>query len=268
MQPSPLIKNIALGQISSFAVLSDIHLREPHEPNSLLLQQVMPSLARVELVVFLGDIFDFIFATSPFFQKRWQKFLHLCEHLQAQGTHIAFVEGNHDFGFEHNAPQNLKRAFKWHGDCSLTLTHPVLGTIMLRHGDDIVCPDNYLPFRQTVKSQPFQQAANLVPGVAMHHIFSQWAKISRRQGSYRKLSPQFFSSCVSQRMVHFAQKPDVLILGHVHENIDAQITNTRCLAGPSWLQSPNILFCNPKGLIVREFITGKDVPLFSVPHTE
>ncbi len=267
MQPSPLTKTIALGKVQTFAVLSDIHLREPDEPNSILLQRLMPTLARVEIVIFLGDIFDFIFAGSPFFLRRWQKFLHICEQLQSQGTRIAFVEGNHDFGFEHNFPKLLKRSFTWHGDCSLTLTHPTLGSVMLRHGDDIVCPDNYLPFRQTVKSKPFQQAANLVPGMAMHHLFSQWAKISRRQGSYRKLSPQFFSNCVSQRITHFAFKPDILILGHVHENIDTKILNTRCLAGPSWLQSPNMLLCDAKGQLVREFLTGKDVPLFPVPHT-
>jgi UDP-2,3-diacylglucosamine pyrophosphatase LpxH len=102
----------------------------------------------------------------------------------------------------------------------------------------------------------------------MQHIFSRWAKISRSQSSYKKLSPDFFSRCIKARSKHFTPKPDVLVLGHVHANIDSHIHGIRCISGPSWLESPNVLLCEASGQLNRKFITGKDVPLFHVPQTE
>lgn len=268
MKPSPLIQIKNLGNVSSFAVFSDIHLRNPGEPNEILLETLLAAIPKVDHIIFLGDIFDFIFIRSPFFQKRWQKFIDICENIQKGGTSVSFVEGNHDFGFEHRFPKHLEQSFAIHGDLSLQLSHPKLGKIMLRHGDDIVCPNNYLAFRQTLKNRLFQDFASLVPGFVMQYIFSRWAKISRSQAQYRRMSPSFFSDCVAQRSLHFPINPQILILGHVHEHIKSNINGLQCLAGPSWLESPNYLLCDKNGNLERIFPGGKDVPLFPIPMLE
>ncbi len=268
MKRTPLSKTIHVGSVKSLAVLSDLHLRDPNETNTKLATEEILALAGTELVVFLGDIFDFIFIGSKFFQKRWENFISACKSLQKSGTKIAFIEGNHDFGFEHHFPQDLHSAFTYVGDCILQCTHPTLGEISLRHGDDIVCPENYLIFRNTIKNKNFQKAASLLPGIAMHLIFSNWAKISRSQDSYRYLSPEFFVECVRNKISSDTQSPNILILGHVHENIDTIIRKMRCLAGPSWLTAPSILTCNATGEFQRIFVGGKDVPLFALPKSE
>ncbi len=264
MNHSKITKTLSLGAISSFAVLSDIHLRHPNENNCMLAIQTLNSLRDVNAVILLGDIFDFIFAPSPFFQKRWQPIFDSLKNLQTSGVKVVFVEGNHDFGFEHLFPKELLSSISIAGDALIDLRHPILGRILLQHGDNIICPPNYLKFRSIIKSRVLQNLVRPIPGTIMQFVFSRWAKISRRQGSYRTLSPSFFDSCVRENICSQPSPPATLILGHVHENIDTKIENTRCIAGPSWLQAPSVLRCSHNGELSRVFLGGKDVPLFPI----
>jgi UDP-2,3-diacylglucosamine hydrolase len=267
MHLQTISNTIPLGTISSFAVLSDLHLREPNEKNSQLAVDTLKSLTDMEAVILLGDVFDFIFIASPFFQKRWNNIIQSLEYLTKNGTLVVFIEGNHDFGFEHFFPKELAAVIPNHGDAIIELTHPILGRVSLRHGDDIVCPPNYLKFRALIKSKLFQSLARHIPGCVMQFIFSRWAKISRSRDEYRRLDPHFFQDCVQKALSKNPNPPQTLVLGHVHEHIDTVFQNTRCFAGPSWLQAPNLLRCAPDGHVERFFLGCKDVPLFPAGKT-
>lgn len=250
-----------LGLIARFAVISDVHLKRPDDSLTALFIQSLETLADegVEAVILLGDVFDFIFVAHSYFYRMWAPVFEACARLGARGIKVIFLEGNHDFGFEHGTYAHVRQAFFLAGDCEVTLLHPVLGLVSLRHGDDVVCPPSYRSFRTLVKNFWFQRLCKIIPGAVMQKVFSRYAKLSRSRDTYRVLEPAYLQKCTAEHFEHFrGQRPAVFVIGHIHTHVDARIGGVRLLAGNDWLTHPNILRCFEDGLVVRTFL--RDTP--------
>jgi UDP-2,3-diacylglucosamine hydrolase len=260
------LRSIDLGTVKSFAILSDVHLRNPHDQNTSLFIETLRKLQGVEAVFLLGDIFDFIFVPKLFYVKYWHNVFESLTKLKESGTKIFFIEGNHDFGFEHFFPKELKDAFSHVGDAEFTISHPFYGKIALRHGDDIVCPQSYLWFRKLVKSKMFQRAVKMIPGRAMHVFFSSYALLSRKADKYNRLTTDFLSKTVVSYLTPLASDkiPAVLILGHIHVYVDSFLGKTKIIAGPDWLTCPSVLYCDSLGNFRRDNLGRQLPPLFPV----
>ena len=230
----------------SILVLSDIHLKLNSDQNYVLLKKVLKE-TEAEIIIFNGDIFDYIFASKKFFQDYWKDFFNLCKELRSHGKDVYFIEGNHDFGFEHF---DLDHGFKDQGDFELRLDHPVLGLMIIRHGDDIVCPWHYHWFRRFVKSNLFQKIACLFPGSWMFYLFNLVAKASRSQDRYRKMTQAKVLQKIQNSGI-LKQTIQTLVLGHVHLWLDQLLNETRVLIGPSWDDLPNGLLLEKDGTISR-----------------
>lgn len=260
---------VALPEQARIAVLSDVHLREPEGRRSRLFIETLHALRGQDLVVLLGDVFDFIHAGQTFYRNRWAALFGAFQELSDSGTRLAFVEGNHDFGFEHFFPQDLASTFAVVGDLELRLIHPALGMIRFRHGDDVICPWHYLPFRALVKSKALQALLGIVPARVMHGIFHSYASASRDVGErYRRLETDFLRRCLDARLPQVASR-ETVVLGHIHVNLDMEHAGRRVLAGPDWGTSPNVLFIDERGAFVRRdvgadasFSEGCRVPPF------
>jgi UDP-2,3-diacylglucosamine pyrophosphatase LpxH len=246
-----------IGVLRDFIVLSDIHLRDPKEPKMQRLLNLLPGVS-TEAVIFLGDIFDFIAFHKDFFILHYLSFFKACQALQERGIKVYFVEGNHDFGLEHFFKDSLKTFFVGGGDCELRLRHPLLGTFALRHGDDVICPKSYIPFRRVIKSKAFQTCSTfLMPGFLMHKLFNFYASLSRQNEHYRPLSQDFLLTCLTNYLNHDKkdqEKPTHLVLGHIHKEVDLQLDHTRVLIGPDWDSKPNFLHVQKDGKITRIFL--------------
>ncbi len=170
-----------------------------------------------------------------------------------------FVEGNHDFGFEHFKSTQLQACFHSYGDLCIEMSHPHLGLVHLRHGDDVVCHQGYLAFRRFVKNKWFQKIASILfPGKFMQFIFSRYAKLSRKTDAYRTLSDEFLFSCLNSVLSQFPLIK-VLIIGHIHifkqETINNQV---QFFSGPDWLSKPSILIYKENSF-QRLFLTDESL---------
>ena len=250
----------SLGQVNSFAVISDVHLQHPGDACEEILIQILQELKdSYEAIFFLGDIFDFIFAKQKFYRKHWSRFFAVCAELQKKGVRLFFVEGNHDFGFD-GAFFFRQGIFERVVDGTFALRHPVLGRVFLRHGDDIVCKPSYRCFRSVVKNSVVQSLVSLIPGRILNRVFLYYAEVSRNR-PYRALEPAFFSRTVRGYLQCLSPAPQVLILGHVHVWVDALFSNgttsavpeTRVLVGPDWISAPNVLLVSATGAVKRQF---------------
>lgn len=243
---------LKIDEVKHFVVISDVHLRDPNDELTKLFISTLNSFQNKETVFLLGDIFDFIGVFGPYFFNLWIHVFQACKALKARGSRIYFVEGNHDFGFEHFKSPFLNECFSDYGDFIIEYTHPQLGLVHLRHGDDVVCSPDYLKFRNLVKSKFFQLFTGfLFPGWLMQFIFSRYAKFSRKKDVYRKLPEDFLLFCI-QKVIEKYPSIHVLIIGHVHIVRDILINNkVRFLVGSDWLSQPNVLVCNEKGQLNR-----------------
>lgn len=260
VDPSGLVRR-ELGSVPSFAVISDVHVRSPEDDRAQLLLRTLEAVRfeTTHTLFLLGDVFDFIYTGSAFHRRMWRPVFEALLRVRKRGVRVFFCEGNHDFGFEHAFHEELKNSFDMVGDVVFSLSHPVLGTVWLRHGDDVVCPDAYARFRALVKSRAFQKTAGVVPGRFTHAFFSSYARLSRTRDKYRALDPAFFRTCL-RNYFQKAQSagltlPEVLVLGHVHVNVDASCEGVRVLAGPDWFQAPQMLVASEEGHFERLWLT-------------
>lgn len=249
----------SLGKINSFVVYSDVHLREPDDNMTELFINSLSNIKDVDAVFFLGDIFDFIFNVKTYYKKRWSAVFSAFAKLHREGVKVVFVEGNHDFGFHHFTREEF---YSYAGDAVLSVDHPVLGEVILRHGDDVVCPPSYLWFRAIVKSRALQIFARIFPGFILQFIFSKHARLSRAADKYKRISREFLYSCISKYLDQVQAKPQVLILGHVHVHVDEVIQNSRVIIGPDWFNGPSYLLVEENGSLKRIFLRAAPPPLF------
>ena len=248
----PLVK---LGEISQFVVLSDVHLRNPNSRSTQVFCTYLNGLTTsIHAVFLLGDIFDFIYVGSAYHVSLWQPVFTCLESLRKRGIRVYFLEGNHDFGFAHALPNKIANCFDAVGDVVFQLSHPTLGEVVLRHGDDIVCPPSYPPFRRLVKSAVFQKTTGLVPGAFTYWMFSRYAQISRKTDKYRTLSQDFLKTCLSYYFKCLPQKMNVLIIGHIHVDLNFEFEDVTFYSGPDWFAKPSALVCDADGKIERNYI--------------
>lgn len=249
------MKTQKVPAFDSFVVFSDVHLRDPNDSLTKTFIAALKQQTQVEAIFLLGDIFDFFGASKPFFFKRWQGLFDTFCELRSLGIKIYFLEGNHDFGFEHFPSPRLDKSFDVYGDMRFEMQHPILGRVLFLHGDNMICPPSYLPFRKLIKSKWFQKLTNfLVPGFLVHLIFSRYAKISRKKDVYRTLERTFFEACVQRFLNRQSAAVDVLIFGHIHATFDETYGETRLLCGPDWFQAPSYLLFNQTHQFERVFL--------------
>ena len=258
-----MIRTAKLPDYSDFHVLSDLHLRHPTDARTQIFLKYLEDLkvqtiTRPQALFLLGDIFDFIHFVSGYHREFWTIVFEAIADLKNRGIHVYFIEGNHDFGFEH-APHSLKDLFfAQAGDFCAHFKHPKLGSIELRHGDDVVCPPSYHAFRALVKNKQFQTITSLVPGAMTYFLFSKYAQISRTKDKYRALDPRFFYNCaqnyLAQRIEETGGAPTHLFLGHVHVWISSPIQNTHVHVGPDWFSAPSVLKVTEEGTFERVWL--------------
>lgn len=253
------LKKISIKPVKSFAVFSDIHLRDNQDSNYQILLKKLKELQDIDSVFFIGDIFDFIYSGNSFFYDHWKTFFDVCRDLKKnRNIHVYFIEGNHDFGFEHMPLGSVKDSFTLCGDFQILIDHPKLGQVCLRHGDDIVSNQVYRYFRRFVKSSSIQYILRcLLSGKFAFKFFNWYAKRSRSQDKYRKIEDTQVISLVDDFLTTATSLPDVklLIIGHVHIDIDVKTkTRMRLIIGPDWLSQPSYLFCDKNGDIRRVYL--------------
>ncbi len=257
-----------LGHSENLIVVSDVHMRTPDDERT---KAFLDFLGRIETqfkcdtLVLLGDIFDFFNARQLFYFQLWKPVFDRLRTLKEAGVRVVFVEGNHDYGFEHSPRPEIRDCFFDCGDVVLKLKHKRLGDIVLLHSDDVVCPPSYRIFRSLVKSETFQTLLAPVPGRLTSAIFSRYAGLSRARDDYRVLEQQFLTDCALRfkglLSADFGLNPRICVFGHIHVNLDDELDDVRFLSGPAWFSSPNLLWLSEDGRVERCWLAESGAPV-------
>lgn len=252
------LTRVDIGHCENLMVISDVHLRDPDDSLSALFFKTLGELKNPGTLVFLGDIFDFIYADSVYFLNRWHRFFSLSESLRQRGFKVIFVEGNHDFGF-HEVDKKLSRYFDASGDIEVVLHHSLLGKTILRHGDDVICKPGYEKFRRFIKSKPLQMVLSNVPHRLVDWACLQWAHRSRGRHDTYEVGRPLIDSCLKNFIKFdemFYRDVKTVVFGHIHVDADFILqSGPRFVSGPDWVMCPSVLTVDSRPL-QREYLVA------------
>ena len=249
------MKTKELSNINSFYLISDVHLSDPKDALTEKFISFLKSIPTNSDLFLLGDIWDILFVNKIYFQKLWKNVFDLFFQMKKNNVRIFFLEGNHDFGFENFPSSFLDDRFTFYGDCYFKIKNKN-ETILMAHGDNIVCPKKYLTFRRLVKSWWLQKLITpFLLGFICQLIFGFYAKVSRKSSYSKIIDPEFFQKCVHSFLKNFENNfPDYLIIGHIHQERKQYVNSkTLFISGKDWVSLPSFLKFED-GLITRIFL--------------
>ena len=266
------------------AFVSDVHLFDPDDENTHRFLGFLRcvgvgdehsgddqavALAHVRTLFLVGDIFEFIDASVTYFRDLWKDVFAELAQATKRGVRVFFIEGNHDFGFEHGVGSSSsalvsssldQKSWKamwsaYAGDAGLDFEHETAGPLHVRHGDDVVSEPGYRVFRAFVKSSFAARILRCLPAAPAHRFFIGFASVSRRAGSGYSLTlakiRRDFSAFLA---LHPEAPPGTVVIGHIHVYLDAVVDGTRVIAGPDWYTAPSYLLLRADGVFERVFL--------------
>ncbi len=198
---------------AALVLASDLHILRPDDERGVRLLDVLGRIepGKTEALVLNGDVFDFCFGESRFYQEKFRVLGAALSKLAAAGVRVVFIEGNHEFHM---------RGIGWAGvefvtvkDFSITLKSGV--TVKITHGDLIKDDPWYRRFRAIVKSRFFAFFASLVPGRWLDAWTMRFAKTSRAKDQYRQLDHGTILAAFDRWLAGGA-RADHGVIGHFH----------------------------------------------------
>lgn len=207
--------------------ISDLHLKDHNERNSIILLRFLRSLAnnpQATHLFLLGDIFDLWIGNSDVFQKKFQSIVDAIADLKRKGLEIIYFEGNHDVHV---------KSF-WEGKFSIPVFTEArvyhLGPykVHLEHGD-LMNPNDkaYLRYRSIIRKPGTPFLADLIPGKFLDEAGNFASRLSRKKSHVRRAAQQERI----RKTIHtyadkaFAEDPfDYMITGHMHVKDEYEVT--------------------------------------------
>ncbi len=223
-------------QTSTILIASDIHIREANEDKvqCLLaaLQQIDPAVTKT--FVFLGDIFDFCFGDSPYFQNKFNAIGAAVSRLTTRGVEVLFLHGNHEFFL----PKLGWEGVTWISSRDHVLTTSTGERVALTHGDFLLAPWHYRVYMGCVRSTLSRLIARQLPQEKFDAACLGLAAKSRKNGAYKEVPHRRLLEAATRWI---AQKGcTVGIMGHYHLPYDYTKDGCRILCLPAW-DTPNLL---------------------------
>lgn len=233
---------------AEIVAVSDIHIRHPADVRSKILVNLINQCAAAQVPCFalLGDIFDFCLGDGSYFQKKYREIGTALESLAASGTHVVFIEGNHEFNMVAMQWQGVNFVSETMSSMGHTWISPSGKRIVMSHGDFFHAPDAYLWFRKLIKSKATLYGVSKLPGIVMDTYALNHARASRSRDQYRTIDEtKILGDAAKLALTHDA---DYLLFGHFHRPWAEPIVSTGgnapgdrlMLCMPSWEQ-PNLL---------------------------
>lgn len=234
--------------------LADAHLRQPSEPNyRAILDFLHGQSGRLDLLVLLGDIFEFWAGDRKQLHASYQP---LYETLEAQvkgGTQLVYVEGNHDF--------DLGRQFTGRLGCRVIPDGGTLDLegrrIYLAHGDLANPADRgYLLLRRLLRSLPVRTLIRHLPISLVLGV----ARISSRQsrnGTARRQDGQAVGDILAAYgRQKLAAGHEVVITGHFHQPLRQRLAEGELIALGDWIEQYSYLWYENGEFTLKHYQEG------------
>lgn len=206
--------------------ISDLHLKDLNERNSIILLRFLHSLAdnpKATHLFLLGDIFDLWVGGSDVFQKKFQNIVDEIVALKKKGLEVVYFEGNHDVHVK-NFWENKFSIPVW---TSAQIYQLGPYKVHLEHGD-LMNPEDlaYLRYRSIIRQPLIAPLADLIPGKFLNEAGNFASRLSRKKSHVRRQNQQERI----RKTIHtyadqaFAKDPfDYMITGHMHVRDEYQV---------------------------------------------
>lgn len=191
--------------------LADAHLKGLSDPNQKTLARFLNSLNGYDIVVILGDLFDFWAGYNCVLEEQYRPVLESFKNLKKKGTEIIYLEGNHDFSMRGKfARETGAKVFAEMHELLLNNKR-----FLLTHGDIVDKSLSYRLWRGFLRSPFFSALFNIVPAKASWRIAFGLSKNSRKRSKPVK------ANIIEPELVRFATEKigqgfDFVVTGHSH----------------------------------------------------
>jgi len=211
--------------------LADAHLRHPADRNYQKLLNFLDQQRDLDGLFLLGDIFEFWLGYRHVVFTAYLPLLEKLHQLQARGTKIFFVEGNHDFHLGPYFTENLastvipdQQLITWDGR-----------QLLLCHGDLLNPNPNYQRLRSFWRSRLVRLLAKII------HPDPVWALGLWLSDFSRKKQPKSRQWDPAPLLIPFAEKAfsagaELVICGHFHQPFAQQSGKQQIIAVGDWIQ--------------------------------
>ena len=189
----------------------------------------LESLHGVDRLIINGDLFQFWFDLGDTMPKGYFDILQALAALQARGTRIDYLAGNHDWW----------RGDFWERELGVTV-HPgdleivAQGRrILVQHGDGVGPGDHGYKFLKRILRHPITMsiARALHPDLVLRMAH----RLDRISHSHTSEQPIDTPRLHAAAALAFAQGYDTLILGHVHAQVHEKLDGGELLVIGDWL---------------------------------
>src|SRR3989338_2283359 len=189
--------------------IADAHLKGLKDPNQGRLVGFLESLEGADVLVMLGDMFEFLTGSNRVARRQYGPSLIALERLSKRGVRIICLEGNHDFSLGPLFAGTLKAA-----------VYPDLADIELDgrrflfgHGDIVSMSRGYSVWRGFLRSLLFRLLAAVLTDGAVWAVANYLSSRSRGYGRAH--------SAIDERLKRFAGERlkggfDAVVFGHSH----------------------------------------------------
>lgn len=199
--------------------LSDIHLRDDEEENTLKLSGFLDTLNldNCKKLFLLGDIFDLWVADHKVFKIKFKNLLESFKRLSKEGVEVHYFEGNHDLYLEKFWQKEM--GFFTHKTAKYFELEGL--KFRLEHGDEANPKDlSYLRYRRFLRTPFMNFLAYRIPGAWIDNLGLKASKKSRQSDHRYPWNVKEVLRNHIQNLIDQGESFDVLITGHMHERIE------------------------------------------------
>jgi UDP-2,3-diacylglucosamine hydrolase len=234
--------------------ISDLHLRNINERNSVILLRFLHSLLKDDNAThlfLLGDIFDLWVGDSDVFQSKFQAIVDALADLKRRGVEVNYFEGNHDV--------HIRDFWQKRLGISVFVDHQIfeLGPYRVRmeHGD-YINPDDlaYMRYLSVIRHPQVAQVAQMIPGRVWNEVGQAASKLSRRFSSKRRSDA---GGKLREMIRAYAQAKvketafDYIVTGHMHvrDEFEFEVGGQKRVSINlgSWFERPRALLITGQG---------------------
>lgn len=214
------------------AAIADLHITHRDTPEWRILMDFLHTAKdrQADTLLLLGDIFDLLVGGHSYYYLQYAPFFDQLAALAAEGVSIHYIEGNHDFAFEHlfKGIPNIK--VHRHG-FYLFDSHR---KIYCGHGDEID-PDNisYRLYTLFIRSNFMRWLINSAPSSWIDFIGRRSSRYSRAKGKrhVQIVGAHDYIAAFQRLVENFSAERslDIMLCGHSHFHYDGLVGRTHYL---------------------------------------
>lgn len=231
-------------------ILTDVHLRKNSDQEYKNILNFIKSIdpEEVQYFILLGDIFDFCFGRSSYFQKKYSEFIVELEKLAETKTKVIYIHGNHEYALEF-MPWKFVQVIK---EKTYTIESFQGKKLAFCHGDDLISSKLYKFVMKIFRSRFFLFFLRLFPAFLLDRICLAYTRFSYNLDEFIDEKKLFEKS----KQWLNETRSDLGFVGHFHKELKNQFKSDQQEKKVYFLKAAQPFFLE-QGVFSQEKISYK-----------